>query len=277
MSSFSDFLKNYELAEPTIRGLYDSKLRLAILDALKEGPMRLADLRRVVNANAPNTSTKAKDLENLGIIERVDGDFQLTPYGMAVRQRAQESFEFYATYQKFRKFWDGNITTGIPDFLWARLGDLNNSVVVETTSKDVTKVHDSFVELLNSIHGKFYGVSPIFHEDYLKAAIMLVKKGIETQLIVNKEILQECVKVPKTVKTFDNSPNCKFFVIKGDITTAFTVTDDFLSMGLRSKHIPDSYMHADFQSTDPRAIKWGLDLFEYYKKQAKLVKLSDYL
>jgi predicted transcriptional regulator len=37
------------------------------------------------------------------------------------------------------------------------------------------------------------------------------------------------------------------------------------------------YMNKDLQSTDPRAVSWGLDLFEHYKKQSTPVKLSDYL
>jgi len=274
----SEFLENYKLAEPTIRKLYDSTLRLAILDALKDNPMRLADLRRVVNANAPNTSSKAKDLEGMGLVERADGDFQLTPYGRAVRARTKEALEFYSTYEKFRKYWEGNVTTGIPDFLWFRLSDLNDAQVVETSAKDVTKVHDSFVVLLNSIKEKFYGVSPIFHEEYLMAANMLIKKGVDTQLIVTNDVLKVCAKKggKKTIDLWDNSKNCKIFGIP-DLTVAFTVTENFLSMGLRSKHIPDSYMHADLQSVNPCAVKWGLALFDYYKKQAKPVKLSDYL
>ncbi len=274
----SEFLENYKLAEPTVRKLYDSTLRLAILDALNDGPLRLADLRRAVNANAPNASSKAKELEEMGLLERVDGDFQLTPYGRAVRVRIQEATEFYSTYEKFRGYWEGNVTTGIPEFLWVRLGDLNDAQVVETTAKDVTKVHDSFVVLLNSIKETFYGVSPIFHDEYLMAVNMLIKKGVDTQLVITNDVLKVCAKKggKKTIDLLDNSKNCKMFSIP-DATVAFTVTENFLSMGLRSKHIPDSYMHADLQSTNPRAVKWGLDLFDYYKKQAKPVKLSDYL
>src|SRR5512137_125435 len=110
------FLQNYTLAEPTLRKLYDSKLRLAILEALGDGPMRLADLRRTVNSNAPNTSTKAKDLEDMGLVERIEGDYALTPYGRAVSAKIHESVEFYATYEKFKEFWWTHVTSGIPDY-----------------------------------------------------------------------------------------------------------------------------------------------------------------
>jgi len=92
--------------------------------------MRLADLRRAVNSNAPNTSSKAKDLTAMGLVEREGGDYRLTPYGRAVRNKSEEFFQFYATYEKFKDFWSTHDTSGIPDFLWARIGELNNSELV---------------------------------------------------------------------------------------------------------------------------------------------------
>ncbi len=279
MSSPPSFLENYSLAEPTVRKLYDSKLRLAILDALSNSPMRLADLKNAVKSNAPNTSAKAKELEEMGLIERIEGDYALTPYGRAVRSRAQESFEFYATYEKFKEFWDTHITTGIPDHLWARLGELNDSVVVKDLASDVTHSHDVFVELLDSINKRFYGISPIYHSEYLRATLAILEKRLDAQLIVNKEIFKVLTSLKgdqgKQVKELCDRG--KWFVFEGHLSVAFTVSECFMSLALESKNDPTQYMNMDFESTSPRAIQWGLDLFDYYKKQSTPVKLSDYL
>jgi predicted transcriptional regulator len=275
----SSFLDNYSLAEPTIRRLYDSRLRLAILDALKEGPMRLADLRRQVNANAPNTSSKAKELEGMGLVERLEGDFSLTPYGKAVRNRAQESFEFYATYEKFKGFWNKQRTDGIPQELWFRIGELNNSQLMQNIPSNVTAAHDSFVLLLNSIKTKFYGVSPIFHEEYLHATLLMLRKQVDTQLILNPEIFRVMANMPKKLKTElrELCKNAKWYLYDKELRVAFTVSESFLSLALEPKDNSMHYMNKDLQSTDPRAVSWGLDLFEHYKKQSTPVKLSDYL
>jgi len=60
MTPPSELLADYDSAKDTIHKLYNSRLRLAILDALKDKPMRLSDLRRAVGANAPNTSPKPR-------------------------------------------------------------------------------------------------------------------------------------------------------------------------------------------------------------------------
>lgn len=277
--SSSLFLQNYALAEPTIRKLYDSKLRLAILEALGDGPKRLSDLRRIVDSNAPNTSTKAKDLEDMGLIKRIEGDYALTPYGRAVRSRAKESFDFYATYEKFKGFWGSRNLTGIPDYLLMRLGDLNDSWVVEDMTTHVTKTHDTFVELLNSIKQKFYGVSPVYHEDYLEAVIMMLEKGVDSKLILNQEIFELItnLKDPKADKLRKLANRGDWFLYNGHLTVGLTVSESFLSLALEGKSNPNQLLDMDFESLSPSAVQWGLDLFDYYMKHSTPVRLSDYL
>ena len=276
--SSSDFLKNYELAEPTIRKLYDSKLRLAILDALKDGPLRLADLRRVVNANAPNTSSKAKDLESMGIIERMEGDYQLTPYGRSVRNKIEQSLEFYATYEKFKEFWESLDTSGIPEFLFDRISDLNDSMFVKNTETEVVKSYEYFLEFLKTIKSRFYGVTPIFHKEWVTISKLLIEKGVDAQIVATEDVIRQVVKYSTDrFKKLCDEKNVKVYLAEEGLLAAFTVTESTLSFTLREKHPPVCYMTMDLYSQSPRAIKWGLDLFDYYKKQAKPVKLSDYL
>jgi len=275
----SSFLENYSLAEPTIRKLYDSKLRLSILEALHDKPMRLADLRRVVSANAPNTSSKAKELEEMGLLERIEGDFQLTPYGHAVRERTQEALEFYSTYEKFKEFWDTHRTDGIPAELWLRIGELNDSVLVKDTTTNVTESHDKFVELLKSIKKRFYGISPIYHDEYMKEVFSKLNANVDCKFVVSKEIFDLIVNLPskerQTLRKIGD--RAKWLIYEKHLTVAYTVSENFSSLALETKVEPTHYLTMDFQSTNPRAIKWGLDLFDYYKKQAKPVKLADYL
>ena len=58
----------------TLRSLTSSRLRQNILNSLNK-PMRLCELKRAVGSNAPNTSSKAKDLQNLGLVKRDRGDY----------------------------------------------------------------------------------------------------------------------------------------------------------------------------------------------------------
>ena len=265
--------------EPTIRKLYDSRLRLAILDALKDGPMRLSDLRREVNANAPNTSAKAKELEDMGLVERMGGDYQLTPYGQTARKKIQDSFDFYTTYEKFKEFWETHDTTGIPESLWLRIGALKNAQFVKNTETNIIAVHEAFLKFLESIKEIFYGVTPIFHKQWVEISDHLIKSGVDQKIIATKIVLEKtCRTATKDyIKLVDESQNSEVYLIDYEPKVAFTVSRSGLSLSLTEKNPHITYMDSDLYSTDPRAIQWGMDLFEYYKKQAKPVKLSDYL
>ncbi len=276
----SKFLEDYRLAEPTIRRLYDSGLRVGIVDALKDGPLRLADLRRVVDSNAPNTSSKAKELEEMGVLERTpSGDYALTPYGQAIRVRAQDSFEFYATYEKFKEFWQTHYTDGIPPELWLRLGELNNSILITTKEKgNMNAVNEIFLELLGSIKHKFYGVSPIYHSEWFAMAIELVKRGVDTEIIITENVVDLIRKdaSKEDLKIISGAKNIHWPIIKGDVKVAFTVSEGFLSLALKT--IDTGFvLDMDLDSTDPRAVKWGFDLYDFYRKQTSGEELKDYL
>lgn len=279
MPASSDFLRNYELAESTIRKLYDSRLRLAILDALKDNPMRLADLRRAVNANAPNTSSKAKELEGMGLLERVEGDFQLTKFGKAVRNRTKDTLEFYATYEKFKDVFENYETSGIPEFLYERLDELNNSEGIITSSCDVTGSEKEFKDMVSSAEEFINTITPVWVETYFDAVTEFLKCRIRVKIITTNEITKKIVKRldPKITKLW-LSENLQIFEVK-DLNFSAAVSERFFTLVVKMKEASNLslFMGGEIRSHDPRAIKWGLDLFEYYKKQAKPVKLSDYL
>jgi len=98
--------KEYASIEPIVSKLYNSKLRIAILDALTNGPMRLADLKRAVDANAPNTSSKAKDLEEMGMLIRGNEGYRITPYGAMALEKLKGTLDYHTVYEEFKEFWN---------------------------------------------------------------------------------------------------------------------------------------------------------------------------
>jgi len=273
----SELLKDYDLAEPTIRGLYDSRLRLAILDALKDGPMRLADLRRIVNANAPNASAKAKDLEDMGLLERIEGDFQITPWGNAVHAKTLELIEFYSTYAKFKEFWCKRDMGGIPTYLMTRLGELRNSEIVLDDPTNISSVDKRFYELINSSNVFWKGIFPMYDPQWSKLAMKAVSKGVKFDLIVTQNVLNGMKKSLKREerKTALEYGGITIRLLPEEPKVALAVTDKFFSINLKLTGAETRFREADMLSFDPRAIQWGLDLFEYYKKRAKPMKLSE--
>jgi predicted transcriptional regulator len=274
----SSFLENYDACEDTIRKLYDSRLRLSILDALKDGPLRLADLRREVDANAPNTSAKAKELEEMGLIERVEGDFVLTLHGRVTLQKITEEAKFYATYEKFKDYWQSRRLDFIPDEPWSKIGMLHNSEVIKSPQTNTTHTHDHFVKNLLAVKKTFNGISPIYHQDYINAIKQMMQNGVVIELIVTSEVFSEIAKrlVPEELKLIALYPKIKIYLCER-LDSGISVSESFSNLCIVSKTDVVSLMDQYLHSTGPDAVSWGTDLFNYYKERSKPVKLSDYI
>jgi len=275
----SEFLERYKLAGDTMRKLFDSGLRLAILDALGEGPMRLADLRRVVKANAPNTSAKAKELEEMGLVERVDGDFQLTPYGKVVRQKAQESFDFYSSYEKFKDFWETHHVEGIPLEFISRIGELYDSRLLRCTKENPIATHEGFIGYLKSIKKEMYTVSPVFQTEWVKVIANLMDKRVTMGFVFTEQILKLFAKTASSIgRVADFDKHAEFYKMSETHSLpAFLSSDTFFCISLESLSAPGNYMDMKIHSYNPRASKWAKDMYFSFKGKLKPVKLSDYV
>ena len=118
----TSLIQNYEECEEIVRKLYDSKLRLGILDALSNGPLRLADLRRSVNANAPNTSSKAKELEEMGLIERAGSEYSISGWGKILHDNISRSLRLMAAKEKLSEYWKLHYMDGIHKKYYDEIG-----------------------------------------------------------------------------------------------------------------------------------------------------------
>ncbi len=118
---------------------------------------------------------------------------------------------------------------------------------------------------------ELYGLSPIFHPEFVEIVVMFLEKGGKIGMVLTNEIL-------KMVKQNINFDSLAPYFSSGslalyrceDMKVALTVTDTFVSVGLfMIDGVYDS--SADLVSSSPDAIRWGRDLFEYYKEIAKLL------
>jgi predicted transcriptional regulator len=268
----TSLLEDYGLTGDTLRKLYDSRLRLAIIDALKEGPLRLADLRRVVNSNAPNTSSNAKDLEKLGMVVKSEEGYLLTPHGRVTLEKTRDLIDYYVTHQKFKEFWSERNVDSLPLEFLNRLGNLKNSKIMGGKS-DVTEAMRIFLKNLYLIKDKFYGISPAFNVEWVLVAMTLAKKGCDIRLILSEDVAKLVAKSlgKKNAQLIDKLPNVNFYSIPST-DVGFVVSENFLIMSLKRM---DGVFTVDkaIYSADKEAVSWGMDLFNYYLQKAKPVKM----
>jgi len=214
----------------------------------------------------------------MGLLEQDREGYKLTIYGLATLEKISDSFEFYSAYSKLEDFWKNQDISGIPKDLFARIGALKNATIIENTELNIIKSHEVFLKYLTSITDFFYGVTPIFHREWLKVCKGVIEDRPDTRIIATKEVISEVIKhADEEFMGLCQAGNVQTYMIRREPKVAFTVSDAGLSLSLSTKGSKCRFMEYDLYDDNPSAIKWGIDLFDYYKERAKPVKLADYL
>jgi len=163
-----------------LRTITSSRLRLNILRSL-ESPMRLSDLRRAVNSNAPNTSSKAKDLQELSLITRDNGDYQITHMGKLVSQRVSVLLDTLTTLYTHINFWSG-IIDKLPDDLLDSIHEFKGARLVVNNRTNLDRVRGEIIRGINRAEGELLVIMPAHSEGILKA-VEKASQRVKTVLI----------------------------------------------------------------------------------------------
>jgi predicted transcriptional regulator len=162
-----------------------------------------------------------------------------------------------------RHFPDHKIV--FPDEFLLRLHEIKDFEVVTSSCLDILKPIKTYLEYLRESK-EMYGVSPILFSDYSEIFRDLLEKNTTVVLVLTEDVAEQIV--DKIIER--HKPKLEIYVVDFNPHIAFTVTDRFLSIGFFYES--GNY---DFTkkliSTSSSAIKFGRDLFEYYKAKSKRI------
>ena len=146
--------------------VFRSQLKIKLLSSLLEGEKNLSSLRKEVKASGSSIIHAFTDLEALKLMERDGGKYKLTPLGFIEAILIKEIDSALLVIEKFEDYWLTHDISVIPLYLLRRIGDLEESVLIQNDLEDLNKVHKTFQQILLTSK-KVQGVSPIFHSDFV--------------------------------------------------------------------------------------------------------------
>lgn len=247
-----------------------SAKRRRLLLLLREGPKTLGDINSSLKTISSGMLPQIRKLERANLISQTDKEFSLTETGDLVAKSLSRFLKTLEVIEKHDEFWKNHRISGIPEPFRIRFHELWRCKIVESSPTEIFLPHREFMRNL-SRSSRIKGVSPIFHPEYPPTFLGLAKKGAEVSLIVTRPVFEKIkAEHGDALKNFLNQGNTEFMICDEEIGVAFTVTDIFLSLGLFHKN--GTYdTHRDLISFEESAIKWGEDLFNYYKKRSEKI------
>ncbi len=267
----------YEEVEDILKFITTSGVRIKMMMSLMEKPKTSSQLRDEFGIGTSTIIHAARDLERENIlIEKSDG-YHLTNIGRIFSTKLLDFVKLLAVTRKNIDFWLSHDIEGIPYEFLQRLGELQDLKLIKSSATNILQTLSFYLKIVSKTKD-LKGVSPIFVTDYAKIIKKILKRGAKVELVITKEILQPVIEsyrkgIDKEVLEKVRKGNLKVWMTDETVKIAMTVTESFVSIGLFN--LDGTYdFTQDLVSYDKEAIKWGRELFEYYKSRAREVPLD---
>jgi predicted transcriptional regulator len=259
MTSFELF----DLAEENLKSFARSSVRAKIILSLIDRDLALNELEKLLNIRASTMLHAIKDMIEEGLIRKINHEYSLTNVGRIQALLLDELISTIAALEQHRDFWMTHDIGGIPVDLQLKIGMLAESYVLKDDHSAPLRSLEYFVEqLVNS--SVIRGLSPVIITGWSEAIALPVRNGSSVELILTNSVLETVIRergaLLKELLGFDNF---KLYRLKDGAKAAFTVTENFLNLGLCR---PDgSYdLASDLICSGEKAVNWGNELFDYY-------------
>jgi predicted transcriptional regulator len=249
--------------------ILSSEKRENIIFLLLKKPLALAEVQGYFGVSSPEILPRLKELETKNIISKDRDGYHLTSMGRVIGKKLLSMVKVFHVIEENGKFLSGHDLTPIPEAFLDRIGELGKCERLES-HVNMSEIHDRLVKNLSSSR-TIKGISCIFDHGYPELFLRLKLNGAAVSIIMTKNVYDMTKKEhAKELKTFLGFEGAKLYYVEEDVKMAMVAADNFLSMSLYRDERFDS--QNNLMSVEKSAVKWGDELFEYYRRKAIEVK-----
>lgn len=270
-----DLFSLYGEVQSDLKFMFKSKIRMQIMFSLLDGPKSMKEINQEYDLSFATISNNMKRLLEENLVKKVSNTFELSQFG---RLKVDSIMDFQRSVIVSNRFEDillNHDLSGIPDFLMEEIGVFYDSEMIQSTSVDIYKTHNTFKDLLKGSQ-EILGVSPISHPDYIDLFQDLLKMNVKSYLVLTDDIIKKTVNTAdfRTLTSSITNRNLEIRRYPGDLKVAFTVADNFVSLGFFSDD--GTYDQSrDLISKKKEAIDWTKRLFDYYYQRSEKVGITN--
>lgn len=247
--------------------LASSKMRRELLLYLEDGPKTLSDLKDHLGVTSPQLSIRIRELLEYNLISAERKTYSLTQQGRIVLANYRPFANTAELFDRHCDYWKTHDLNCVPEELRYRIGEICNSEFVRDDTENLNRTLQLLLKIWKNAK-QIYGVSPIFDYNIVRALLESAKQGVHIEMVLTRAVYQKMASEhPEMIEEFLCCDNFHDYIVDEDIKTPFILTD-------RCFYFSNYYNDGTFDtesnlvSEEPLAIKWGRDLFEYYKSKA---------
>jgi len=252
-----------------------SEKRKDFLLLLKEGPKSIEEILEKLQVSRTALLPQIKKLKEENLVIHENDMYRLSLIGKIIVEKMQPLLYTLAIFEKNEDFWAERKLTPIPPSLTKRISELGDYLLIEPDLSHTFDLNPEFVKHLSNSSYIHIFLS-YFHPQFPAFFLSLARKGIKISLILSEAVnlrFEEDFK--KEEEKFLNMQNTSLFILdkkRIEIPAVISSTDRIMTLGLFNEN--GKFDNQYVISFDRKAIKWGDDLFKYYRDMSREIKVK---
>lgn len=249
-----------------------SEKRKDFLLLLKEGPKDIEEILQKLQVPRTALLPQIKKLKEEDLVIHEEGIYRLSTIGEIVVEKMQPLIETLSVFEKNEEFWADRKLVSIPSHLVNRINELGNYSLIEPDLSHTFDLNPEFVKNLSNstyIH-MFYSY---FHPQLPALVLNLAREGVEISLVLSEAVYLRLVEDFKEEgKEFLKMESSSLYILEKkeiEIPALIATSNGIMTMGLFNEN--GRFDRQYVTSFEPQAIKWGQELFEYYRDMSREV------
>jgi predicted transcriptional regulator len=247
-----------------------SEKRKNLLLLLMEGPRDIEQIKTSLNVTSKAMMPQIKILKKQELILHKNDTYILSEIGKLVVGNMLPLLNTLEVIEENKEYWANRETNVIPNELFMRLGEMGECRVIEPDLNHLFDLPREFTENLMKSK-RIMSSLTYYHPLYPSLYSKLAKNGTEMELVLTRAVFERLKNdFVDELESLLNSKNTVVRICDKSLQPPTTaVTEKFMYLCLFDKQ--GKYDHRVVMSFDLSALRWGRELFMYYKSLSREV------
>ena len=238
--------------------VFRSDKRKGLLMYLNSGPKNIDEIRDELDVTATSILPQIKKLIDNDLIMQEDRMYKLTVLGEFITRKVKPLVSALEVVEKNNRY------------LTERISELGDCTVIEP---DLNHIYEPSQKIIDNMANtkQVSTFASYFNPAYLPLYVELGRKEAELSLSFTQCVWDHLSnKHANMINELMEMDNVSLYISKDGIRlTEVTVTDKLMLIGLFDKN--GKFDHQFIMSSEPSAIRWGRELFDYFKRLSRQV------
>lgn len=261
-----------------INFLLFSDKRKNFLLSLEDGAKSIDEVLNLLQIPRVSLLPQIKKLKEEGLIIQEGDNYRLSTIGNILVRKAHPLLNVIRVFEENEYFWSQRKLDTIPVPFLRRIGELKKYKLIGSGVDNWSNLFPESIEKFESCE-EFMLLFSEFHSSIPSFCLELAKKGVNLRLVLSKNSLKKLSKDFRSEGEQILAQESGIILVKNEeaaeIPASIAVTESKLLLGIINKK--GKFEGQYILCSDPSALSWGKELFEFYVDRSRRVSVFDFL